>query len=47
VSARVLFGAPSGWCERNGGALVAAVMVLAALADWLADVAGAAVASLP
>lgn len=47
MNARVLFGAPGGWCERNGGTLVVAVVMLVALAEWLADVAGAAVASLP
>ena len=47
MSARILFGAPGGWSERHGGALIAGVLLLVALADWLADVAGAAVASLP
>jgi hypothetical protein len=47
VSARILFGARGGWCERNGSALIAAVMLLVALTEWLTDLAGAAVASLP
>lgn len=47
MSARTLFGTPGGWAERNGGALIAAVLLMVALADWLADVAGAAIASLP
>lgn len=47
MSARIVFGARGGWCERNGSVLITAVMLLLALAEWLADVVGAAIASLP
>ncbi|MES2262158.1 MAG: hypothetical protein V4724_26860 [Pseudomonadota bacterium] len=45
--ARALFPAPGDWPSRNGGKVIAAIFALCALADWLADIAGAAVASLP
>lgn len=47
MSARLLFGEPGGFGERHGAALIAGVLLLIALAEWLSDVAGAAVASLP
>lgn len=47
VIARLLFGMPGDWPDRNQGALVGAIVLLIMLAHWLADVVGGAVASLP
>lgn len=42
---RLLFGAPGDWCSRHPRAMLGAVIALAALSQWLVDVATSALAA--